>query len=238
MDKLLKIINYAVNMLFNLIRLILDISPKNIQKLWMIGSLWAYRQFFNYLNIIISAYHNGVSPKHIYSWGMHNFFLKYVNRDMTVLDIGCGDGTLTGKIAEKVKKIVAYDCNPQNIEIAKRINNSENIRYFVGDALQDLPQVKFDVVILSSILSFVDDVRLLNNLHNITDTLLIRETRYDNCYTVLLSEEYGIPKSIWAEYTMQELLDLLSKTGWKVADIWDTYDMFLKAESMDEYLME
>jgi len=217
----------------NLLAYLFKIVPKRIQKYIMIVSLKLHWKILKYLGvIIIPAYHNNISPKHIYNWGMHNFFLKHVNKNMTVLDIGCGEGFLTAKIASKTKRVVAYDSNPKYIETAKRKNNASDIQYFIGDALKDLPKGRYDCVILSSILTFVGDVDLfLNKLHGLTDTLLIRETRYDNHYFVLLSQEFGIKKSDYYEFTKEELINKLKQTGWEIEESFDTYDIFLIAKT-------
>lgn len=224
--------NAILKALLMLTEKILYFFPRRVRKILMLASLWCYRKYFDYLSVVISAYHDGISPKHIYNWGMHKFFLEHINQDMTILDIGCFDGMLTKKIAQKSKKVVAYDYNSESIKKAKKINAAENIQYFVGDALEDLPQAKFDAVILSSILTFVNEVELfLNRLHNLTNTLLIRETRYDDSYITLLLREFGMKKSNWVEYSKQELVNLLNRTGWEITDSVDTYDIFLKAKT-------
>lgn len=220
---------YCLRLFLSLVRF----APKRIRKCLMIISLRLYWRFYVYLKLIISAYHNGTSPKHIYDWGIHSFFMKHISEGMTVLDIGCGEGLLTKKISQKAGKVIAYDINLRSIETARKINSADNIEYFVGDALECLQQGKYDVVILSSILTFVNDQEsFLNKLHEVADTLLIRETRYDNDYTVLLSREFGIRKSLYYEYTKEELEQKLRETGWEVVNSWDTYDIFLNAKSM------
>ena len=200
----------------------------------MVTALRLHWACYRYLGLIVSTCHGGTSPKHIYDWGIHSFFNRHVSSDMTVLDIGCGEGSLTKKIAQRVNEVTAYDFNRRSIETARKKNSADNIEYFVGDALEALPQGKYDAVILSSILTFVDEKDVfLAKLHDVTNTLLIRETRYDNDYIVLLSKEFGIRKSPYYEYTKEEIVNKLRETGWEITDSWDTYDIFLKAESGD-----
>lgn len=98
---------------------------------------------------------NGLHPKHRIM-NYHNFFVDNVNENDTVLDIGCGNGALTYDVARKAEKVVGIDLSEQNISIAKRKYSRENIEYIHGNALTDLPDKKFDVIILSNVLEHID----------------------------------------------------------------------------------
>ncbi|KAJ3287991.1 hypothetical protein HK104_008367, partial [Borealophlyctis nickersoniae] len=43
-------------------------------------------------------------------------------RDETIMDLGCGDGTLTAKLAKEygLKKVVGTDASPEMVEAAKK----------------------------------------------------------------------------------------------------------------------
>ncbi|RLI52276.1 MAG: hypothetical protein DRP09_18310 [Candidatus Thorarchaeota archaeon] len=58
-----------------------------------------------------------------------------ITKDDIVLDVCCGNGLITKKIAESCKEIHGVDFSEFLIETAKRKNNGENIYYHCDDAL-------------------------------------------------------------------------------------------------------
>lgn len=72
-----------------------------------------------------------------------------------VLDVGCGDGSLTGQIAEKFEFVVGIDPSPKKIAIAER--NNSNVE-FVSSMLEDYKtNIRFSSIIMVNILEHVDD---------------------------------------------------------------------------------
>lgn len=73
----------------------------------------------------------------------------------TVLEVGCGDGRMTWRYADRVASVLALDTNEEKIERA--IGNTpealrSKVRFMVADitdAKLDLPQDAFEVAILS-----------------------------------------------------------------------------------------
>ncbi|WEX74646.1 class I SAM-dependent methyltransferase [Sinorhizobium numidicum] len=49
------------------------------------------------------------------------FFLPFLGPDMTVLDIGCGPGTITAALASVVANVIGLDLEPKAIEAAKQL---------------------------------------------------------------------------------------------------------------------
>lgn len=93
----------------------------------------------------------GMHPKHRLM-NYHAFFTDNIDADDVILDIGCGNGFFTYDVAKKVRSVTAIDLSEDNIELAKRGFNKDNIKYICGDASQFDFREKFDVVILSNVL--------------------------------------------------------------------------------------
>lgn len=211
--------------------MIVGILPRSARCGVLVVCLSVSRRLFEVIGVVTELAFQ-VSPKHAFPWGSRAFFLKHLEPTFTVLDVGCGNGELTVQLAQACRAVLAYDRNPRLIREARRRHAGANLHYWVGEGQGGLPNARVDAVVLSSVLTFIDDPRMfLTALHRISRVLLIRETRFDNCYTVLLGQELGVPKSSFAEFTKDELVSLLEETGWRVAESWDTFDIFLRAES-------
>ena len=65
-------------------------------------------------------YGNGVHPKHLLT-NYHQFFIDRINNGDTVLDVGCGNGSVAISIAKSHPNslITAIDLNKNNIKFAK-----------------------------------------------------------------------------------------------------------------------
>jgi trans-aconitate 2-methyltransferase len=82
--------------------------------------------------------------------GLHNH--------SSVLEIGCGIGTLTYLLTRKVKlgAIEATDISPQSIEYIKRNLVRPNLRVFAGDILEAGPSgTSFDFVLLFDVIEHI-----------------------------------------------------------------------------------
>ena len=79
------------------------------------------------------------------------FIYSLLGKNITILDIGCGDGLLDKRIVDHADvKITAIDNDRNILEIAKKRNNSSRISYreFDGES-NDLPSLGlFDLVLL------------------------------------------------------------------------------------------
>lgn len=86
-------------------------------------------------------------------WNHNNAYSPLLLRQIPpgakdALDIGCGKGALTARLAEKVKKVVAVDIAEKMIEYALAENRRENIEYIPGNILEmDFPPASFDVIV-------------------------------------------------------------------------------------------
>jgi 2-polyprenyl-3-methyl-5-hydroxy-6-metoxy-1,4-benzoquinol methylase len=165
---------------------------------------------------------DGLHPKHRIM-NYHKFFVDNVSENDTVLDIGCGNGALTYDVARKARKVVGIDLNEQNISIAKRKFSRENIEYVYGNALTDLPDERFDVIILSNVLEHIDKrVEFLRSSKNLASKFLIRvpmlNRSWIDIYKKELGLEYLLDKTHFIEYTFEGFKEELNKAGLSVLD--------------------
>lgn len=160
---------------------------------------------------------DGLHPKHRLM-NYHKFFVDNVSANDSVLDIGCGNGALTYDVAKKAKKIVGIDVSEQNISFAKRKLSGKNIGYICGDALTNLPNGKFDVILLSNVLEHIEKrVEFLSYLKEKAPKFLIRvpvlNRSWIDLYKKELGLEYRLDKTHFIEYTFEGFKEELDKAG-------------------------
>ncbi len=163
---------------------------------------------------------DGLHPKHRLM-NYHKFFVDNVDESDFVLDIGCGNGALTYDVASKVKRIVGIDLSEKNISIAKRTYSRENIEYICGNALTDLPNEQYDVVILSNVLEHIDKrVKFLVSLKSLAPKFLIRvpmlNRSWIDVYKKELGLEYRLDRTHFIEYTFEGFKKELNEAGLSV----------------------
>ncbi len=93
-----------------------------------------------------------------------------VNKDISVLDIGCGNGFLCRECAKHNIQVVGIDSSEQMIKNAKQYATN-NIKYYVADATKTLPfQRYFDYIIINNVLQDTEDISsLLSNVRVLCD---------------------------------------------------------------------
>ncbi len=142
------------------------------------------------------AHGDGEHPKHALT-RYHDFFVERIAPGSRVLDIGCGYGAVARSIATHVgdSTVTGIDIDPANIAQAKAAANPPNLQFVAGDALQDLPDGKWDVVVLSNVLEHIDArVPFLRRLHDrlAPRSLLVRVPLFERSWHVPMREALGI----------------------------------------------
>ena len=88
--------------------------------------------------------------------------IKYLGSEDAVLDFGCGPGTLTVRLAERVASVRAIDISAGMIDVAKLEADQRGIRNieFAHSGLHDegIKSGSFNVVVAFSILHYVESV--------------------------------------------------------------------------------
>jgi ubiquinone/menaquinone biosynthesis C-methylase UbiE len=88
---------------------------------------------------------------------------------LKVLEIGCGSGTLTEKLAATGAEIIATDIFPEFLELTKKRITTANITTQIADAetLDGLADGSFDAVVGLSILHHLDIDKTLGSIYRV-----------------------------------------------------------------------
>ena len=68
--------------------------------------------------------------------------------DARILEVGCGDGRLTGFAAARAASVYAFDPNAERVETARTAVDSERVRFGIhGAEALDVERESFDVAL-------------------------------------------------------------------------------------------
>lgn len=79
-----------------------------------------------------------------------NYFLKYVSKDLHILNVGCGSISFSSELSKCCNHITAVDISSEMIAIAEqevvKNGNSANIKFVCQDIMEWNPGIKYNVV--------------------------------------------------------------------------------------------
>jgi len=111
-------------------------------------------------------YEKGIHPKHRLM-NYHRFFVTRLKKSDRVLDIGCGYGAVTFSMAKAGALVTGIDMDETNLRHARKRYKHENLKFLLGDIRKDLPDGKFDVIVMSNVLEHIENrVGLLKTLED------------------------------------------------------------------------
>ncbi|MBN2521552.1 MAG: class I SAM-dependent methyltransferase [Bacteroidales bacterium] len=98
--------------------------------------------------------------------------INNLNKEDIVLEIATGTGTLSIKIAKKVKKVIGIDISEEMIKIANKKTEeykTENVIFLTQDAYDiNFPAEQFDVIIASNVLHvMVNPAKAINEIKRV-----------------------------------------------------------------------
>lgn len=87
-----------------------------------------------------------------------NIVTNFFDRDLSVLELGCGHGQGTWLLGDYFKKVCGVDISPKFVTYAQKHFSKDNIKFCVADATH-LPfkDASFDAVISYSVIEFITD---------------------------------------------------------------------------------
>ena len=160
---------------------------------------------------------------------------KYLKNTDSVLDLACGTGITTVKLANNVKEISAIDISSDMIDIAKKkieTHNIKNVRFKTCDIINDtIKDNSFDVVLAFNILYFVENIdEVLEKVGqalkggglfiSVTDCLGEKKSII-NLFQSFLSKIGIIPYI--RKYKIKELEDVIKKAGFSIIETDNLY---------------
>lgn len=121
------------------------------------------QQYFNHL-----AKNRVRKTINAYYWNEIAKYIEYfTHEEDSVLEIGCGSGDLLAKIKGKNK--TGIDFSEEQIKWAKEKYESLGIEFLVMDANNIQLQKKYDLIIISNVIGFLDDIqRVFKELHKVS----------------------------------------------------------------------
>lgn len=98
----------------------------------------------------------------------------FIEKDMKLLDVGCGTGRLSFRLKDKCRKIDGIDLSEKNIKFAKKklgLNPADNLSFFLGDVVDYLKNGSgnYDAAVLTYVIHEVDEKDRVNMLRAISE---------------------------------------------------------------------
>lgn len=162
------------------------------------------------------------------------FSLKFFKKNGRILDIGCGDGTVTKAVTDALaSETIAIDVSEQAVRVAQETNPSSNITYLVSNIESYGSEKKFDGILMFELIEHIfrpaEVLAKLRALLNEGGVLLI-STPNDKRMTRRIKSAFGVrhirkllgkkKKRIgcdhFQEFDYQELRSLLESAGFQV----------------------
>jgi 2-polyprenyl-3-methyl-5-hydroxy-6-metoxy-1,4-benzoquinol methylase len=180
-------------------------------------------QLYKLHSELARAYGGGLHTKHRHM-RYHDFFVEHVRRGERVLDIGCGLGAVSHTLALRADaRVVGIDIERKNIAQAIQRHQNPAVQYIVGDALNLLPQARFDTVVLSNVLEHLPGrPQFLRRVQETAQParMLIRVPLFERDWRVPLKRELGVEwrldKTHETEYTLESFADEMQEAGLKI----------------------
>jgi ubiquinone/menaquinone biosynthesis C-methylase UbiE len=113
-------------------------------------------------DVYIHGHHPSVLQSHTWRTAQNSaaYLLPELEPAMTILDVGCGPGTITAGLAERVESghVTAIDAVPDIVEKAAADFPRPNLTFTTGDVYAlDFPDGTFDVVHAHQVLQHLSD---------------------------------------------------------------------------------
>jgi len=140
------------------------------------------------------------------------------------LDVGCGKGLISARLAEKVSdKVVGVDKNKSYLRVADGMYRRSNLEFIHGDILSLTVESAFPTIILSNVLEHIEDridFLTLLRLRYRPQYILLRVPNFERDWRVPLKQELGVSyfsdSTHFVEHTPEQLYEEVTAAGWAI----------------------
>ena len=151
-----------------------------------------------------------------------------LQKEMRVIDVGCGVSTLDFFLASKVASIDAFDIARNAIRTANKskgyLGFGNNLNFYLGDFLKSRLDGKYDLAIASEVLEHLPDPFLvLLKIHKILRAggiiFVSVPSKYAPLYRLGLVESFDKSVGHLRRYSRNDIVLVLKRAGYKIMDI-------------------
>ncbi|KAF8518699.1 UbiE family methyltransferase [Hysterangium stoloniferum] len=142
----------------------------------------------------VHGHHESVLRSHTWRTATNSaaYLLKYIKPNMSILDVGCGPGTITADLAALVPegKVIGLEYASIVLEQARATSEQrglQNVQFAVGDVhALDYPDDTFDIVHAHQVLQHIHDpVQALREMRRVTKPGGIVAARDFDCSSMI-----------------------------------------------------
>lgn len=200
---------------------------KFIAKIIFRTSVFLHNFSYRLISKAVIILEGGLHPKHRIM-NYHQFFVDNISRNDSVLDIGCGIGSVAYDIAKKAKKVIGIDISKKSIQSAKQKYCKNNLTFICGDATKYHFNEKFSIIVLSNVLEHIQKREFfLKKLRPLSPIILIRVPLITRgwlpSYLKERKLEYRLDKTHFTEYTEISFQKEIDQSGFIIKNskvIW------------------
>lgn len=151
---------------------------------------------------------------------------EYIHHGDTLLDIGCGAGTMSFYFADRCKKVVGIDISKRAIEEAKKSTQFmkiNNCSFFVSNFPNKRGKDKFDKIICLEVIEHLrDDKKAMKTIYDSLNkkgiAILSTPSKKAPLYRLGLLKSFDTRVGHLRRYNMEELKKLAKNAGFSVVD--------------------
>jgi 2-polyprenyl-3-methyl-5-hydroxy-6-metoxy-1,4-benzoquinol methylase len=182
-----------------------------------------------------------------HSWVLYSLD-RFIPKDTTVLDIGCGTGITSKHLAKDGRSVIAIDLSPKLIEYAKEHNDHEGISYMSGDICGMELRIPFDAIVMVDVLEHVltdslpDLFAMLSDCSHAKTTIYLNIPYYE-LSKILEEKKSDLRQIVDNPISIEKTLEMFSAIGFVPIYFqlyWQQYVeyVFVKREQFNESILK
>lgn len=105
----------------------------------------------------------------VHQYGNDVIGLMDVQKNMTILDLGCGNGSLTERLSKVCMKVIGLDASADLLQVARR--NYPNLKFIQSDATNFKLDQQVDAVFSNAVFHWIEKAKQPAMLHSVFKAL-------------------------------------------------------------------